>query len=229
MDYESLMETVKNRRSYWHFRPDPVPAALVEKVVEAARYAPSAYNSQPWEFVVIRDGALREEVTRIIAEGLPGLPPKLPPPPGPPGAALPAKDPLGFRTAPVFILVLGDTRVRAFGPPFIRDADARWQSMLTTSLAVAYEHMHLAAASLGLATRWVTSVVEPASASRVRQLLGIPLEMAVYDMMALGYSDFQPFPKKMRPLSEIMHFDACGEKDFRSAEAVAEYFTGRTK
>ena len=229
MDYESLMEIVKDRRSYWHFRPDPVPDALVGKVVDAARYAPSAYNSQPWEFVVIRDAALRAQITQIISEGLPGLPPKLPPAPGSQGAPVPAKDPLGFRTAPVFILVLGDSRVRAFGPPFIRDADARWQSMLTTSLAVAYEHMHLAAASLGLGTRWVTAVVEAPTASRIRELLGIPLEMAVYDMMALGYSDFQPFPKKMRPLSEIMHFDACGETDFRSAEAVAEYFTGRTK
>ena len=135
---------------------------------------------------------------------------------------------MGFRTAPVLILVLGDTRMRAFGPPFVREDDARWQSLLTTSLAVVYEHMHLAAASLGLATRWVTAVVEPPSAERIRQLLGIPGEMVVYDMMALGYSDFQPFPKKMRPLSEIMHFDACGEKDFRSAEAVAEYFTGWT-
>ena len=67
MDYEGFMEIVKNRRSHWHFRTDPVPEALVEKVVEAARYAPSAFNSQPWEFVVVRDRTLRGEVTRIIA------------------------------------------------------------------------------------------------------------------------------------------------------------------
>jgi len=228
VDYEGFMDLVRGRRSYWHFRPDPVPDALVEKVVDAARYAPSGFNSQPWEFVVVRDAALREQITRIIAEGLPGLPPKLPLPPGPPGAAVTAKDPLGFRTAPVFIVVLGDTRVRAFGPPFVREADRRWESIFTTSLAVAYEHMHLAAASLGLATRWVTAVVEPPTANKIRELLGIPSEMAVYEMMALGYSDFEPLPKKMRPLSEVMHFDACGEKDFRTAEEVADYFTGRT-
>jgi nitroreductase len=228
MDYESFMEIVKKRRSYWHFRPDPVPDALVDKIVDAARYAPSAFNSQPWEFVVIRDAALREQVTGIISEGLPGPPPKLPAPLGSTGAAVPAKDPLGFRTAPVFILVLGDTRVRPFGPPFIKSDDARWQSLLITSLAVAYEHMHLAAASLGLATRWVSAVVEPPTATRIRELLGIPAEMAVYEMMGLGYSDFEPLPKKMRPLSEIVHYDACGQEDFRTAAEVAEYFTGRT-
>ena len=228
MDYEGFMDLVRGRRSHWHFRPDPVPDALVEKVVDAARYAPSGFNSQPWEFVVVRDAALREQITRVISEGLPGPPPKLPLPPGPAGAAVPAKDPLGFRTAPVFIVVLGDTRVRAYGPPFVREADRRWESVFTTSLAVAYEHMHLAAASLGLATRWVTAVVEPPTANKIRALLGIPGEMAVYEMMGLGYSDFEPLPKKMRPLSEVMHFDACGEKDFRTAEEVAQYFTGRT-
>jgi len=70
-------------------------------------------------------------------------------------------------------------------------------------------------------------VVEPPTANKIRELLGIPAEMAVYEMMALGYSAFQPLPKRMRPLSEVMHFDACGEEDFRTADEVVEYFTGR--
>ncbi len=227
MDYEGFMEVVKKRRSHWHFRPDPVPDGLVEKVIDAARYAPSAFNSQPWDFVVIRDAALQAEIVKVMSENLPGPPPQLPTAPGAPVAKGPAKDPLGFRTAPVLILVLGDTRVRPFGPPYVREADDRWQSIFTTSLAAAYEHMHLAAASLGLATRWVSAVVEPPIAGRIKELLGIPAELAVYEMMALGYSDFEPLPKKMRALSEVMHLDACGEEDFRTAEQVREYFTGR--
>jgi nitroreductase len=227
VDYEDFMEVVKNRRSHWHFRPDPVPDDMVGKVIDAARYAPSAFNSQPWEFVVIRDAALRAEIVRVMAENLPGPPPQLPSVSGVLVAKGPAKDPLGFRTAPVLILVLGDTRVRPFGPPYVRDADDRWQSIFTTSLAAAYEHMHLAAASLGLASRWVSAVVEPPIAGRIRELIGFPAELTVYEMMALGYSDFEPLPKKMRPLSEVMHLDACGEEDFRTAEQVREYFTGR--
>jgi nitroreductase len=227
MDYGSFMEVVKNRRSYWHFRPDPVPDGLVEKVIDAARYAPSAFNSQPWEFVVIRDAALQAEIVKVMAENLPGPPPQMPTASGAPAAKGPAKDPLGFRTAPVLILILGDTRVRPYGPPYVREADDRWQSIFMTSLAAAYEHMHLAAASLGLATRWVSAVVEPPIAGRIKELLGIPAEMMVYEMMALGYSDFEPLPKKMRPLLEVMHLDACGEEDFRTGEQVHEYFTGR--
>jgi nitroreductase len=226
MDFDSLMDLIRRRRSYWHFRSDPVSDDLVEKVIDAARYAPSAFNSQPWEFVVIRDAALRAEIVKVMAENLPGLPPQLPTVSGAPTAKGPAKDPLGFRTAPVLILVLGDTRVRPFGPPYVREDDDRWQPIFTSSLAAAYEHMHLAAASLGLATRWVSAVVEPLIAARIKELLDIPKGLEVFEMMALGYSDFEPLPKKMRPLSEVMHLDACGEKDFRTAEQVCEYFTG---
>ena len=127
----------------------------------------------------------------------------------------------------MFILVLGDTRVRAFGPPRLREDDRQWESVFTSSLAAAYEHMHLAATALGLATRWVSAAGHDPASSKIKELLGIPEELALYEMMALGYSDFQPLPKKERPLSEVLHFNACGSSEFRSQAEVAEYFTKR--
>ncbi len=50
-----LIEAVQNRRSIRAFLPDPVPRALVTKVVDLARWAPSWGNTQPWE-VVVADG-----------------------------------------------------------------------------------------------------------------------------------------------------------------------------
>jgi len=47
--------------------------------------------------------------------------------------------------------------------------------------------------------------------------------------MAVGRSDFEPPPKKLRSLKEVMHFGVCREDDFRSDADVAEYFTGRPK
>jgi nitroreductase len=136
------------------------------------------------------------------------------------------KDPLGFGTAPVFIVVLGDTRVRDFGPPHLRSDDNTWRAALVSSLAAAYEHMHLAAASMGLATRWVSAVSLPPIEPKIKEFLGVPEQMLVYEMMALGYSDFQPHPKKMRLLSEVIHFGACSEGEFRSDAEIAEYFSG---
>ena len=50
-----VFEAIKNRRSIRAFTNEPVSDAEVEKLIDAARWAPSAGNIQPWEFVVVRD------------------------------------------------------------------------------------------------------------------------------------------------------------------------------
>jgi len=49
------MEAIKTRRSVRKYKPTPVPESLLKEVLNAARMAPSADNSQPWKFVVVRD------------------------------------------------------------------------------------------------------------------------------------------------------------------------------
>jgi nitroreductase len=66
MNYDSFLELAKARRSIRRFRPDPIPDEYVDKIIEAARWAPSGFNSQPWEFVVIKDKKLKDDVFRII-------------------------------------------------------------------------------------------------------------------------------------------------------------------
>ena len=51
----NVFEAIKNRRSIRAFTNEPVSDAEVEKLIDAARWAPSAGNIQPWEFVVVRD------------------------------------------------------------------------------------------------------------------------------------------------------------------------------
>jgi nitroreductase len=223
MEYESFLELVKKRRSYWEFKSDPVPDDLIERIVDAARYAPSGFNCQPWEFIVIKEQELKESVIDLIAN--------LMPPPGKRTKAAhpphPAKDPMGFKTAPVLIVLCGDTRVRNFAPPHLQQNEKRWLEVLTSSLAIAYQYMHLAATSLGLATRWVSAVASHRVGPELKELLGIPGEFVVYDMLALGYSDFQPHPKKMRALAQVLHLGRCNEKDFRTEAEVEEFFSKR--
>jgi len=213
MEYEDFLELVKRRRTSWEFKPDPIPDDMIEKIIDAARYAPSGFNSQPWEFVVIKAQDLRDKIIDIFADHLPSQEVK-------PGM----KDPMGFKTAPVFIIVYGDTRVRPFAPPPVRQNDDTWLSVLTSSLAISYQYMHLAAASLGLATKWVSAINMPPIKYKTRMLLGIPEKFMTYDMMALGTTDFKPAVKKMRALSEVIHYGQCAQKDFRTDEEIKAYF-----
>ncbi|MBM3246853.1 MAG: nitroreductase family protein, partial [Candidatus Omnitrophica bacterium] len=50
-----IIELIKSRRSIRQYQDKPVPRKLLEKLVDAARFAPTARNVQPWEFVVITE------------------------------------------------------------------------------------------------------------------------------------------------------------------------------
>ncbi|MBE9594062.1 MAG: nitroreductase family protein, partial [Proteobacteria bacterium] len=48
-----VFEAIKERRSYRNFLPDSISEEAIEKILEAAIWAPSPLNTQPWEFVII--------------------------------------------------------------------------------------------------------------------------------------------------------------------------------
>jgi nitroreductase len=50
-----VVECLRHRRSVRKYNTEPVPEAVLERVLEAARIAPSAGNAQPWKFIVVRD------------------------------------------------------------------------------------------------------------------------------------------------------------------------------
>lgn len=60
-----VLENIKSRRSIKAFRKDPVPGDIVEKIVEAGRFAPSALNMQPWKFIIVDDRQMIEEFASI--------------------------------------------------------------------------------------------------------------------------------------------------------------------
>lgn len=68
MDYESLLELVKQRRSCRRFKPEPVPDEYVDKIIEVARWAPSGANTQPWEFIVIRKLETKQKIAQFLDE-----------------------------------------------------------------------------------------------------------------------------------------------------------------
>jgi len=55
-------EVIRTRRSVRTFKGDPVPEDVVNRILEAARIAPSGSNRQPWRFILVTDEALRQKM-----------------------------------------------------------------------------------------------------------------------------------------------------------------------
>jgi len=56
----AFLDLARRRRSVRRYRSDPVPEDMLEQVLEAGRWAPSAVNSQPWEFIIVRDPEVKQ-------------------------------------------------------------------------------------------------------------------------------------------------------------------------
>ncbi len=63
-----VLAAIRERRSVRVFRPDPVEREKVEAILEAARWAPSGKNTQPWRFVVVESAANRAELARLVPQ-----------------------------------------------------------------------------------------------------------------------------------------------------------------
>lgn len=58
------MRIIRTRRSIRAFKDQPIPDDIIEKLLEAARWAPSAGNLQPWEFFIVRNPELRKGLAK---------------------------------------------------------------------------------------------------------------------------------------------------------------------
>ncbi len=63
-----VIDCIKQRRSIRSFLPAAVPRTLIEKVLQAAVYAPSAGNWQPWHFVVVENSGQRRALAKAAAD-----------------------------------------------------------------------------------------------------------------------------------------------------------------
>ncbi len=227
MDYDSLLELVKNRRSIRRFKPDPIPDEHIDKIIEVARWAPSGFNMQPWEFVVVRKPELRKQIVDYVGDywaHAKMMETTREPWQGKPWKTSGVVDAgMDYTTAPAFILLFGDTRTKVGLPMGVRYDSNRYRLIFTSGLASAFLYMHLAATTLGLASQWVSSVTIPYASCLIKNLLGIPLEMEPYDMLALGYPAIQPSEKFLREKAKMVHYDHCGAEDFRSDDEVKDF------
>ncbi|MFZ7111749.1 MAG: nitroreductase family protein, partial [Desulfatiglandales bacterium] len=216
MEYQDLLDLIKGRRSFRRFRPEPIPRESILKILEAGRHVPSAGNAQPWEFLVVEDKAVKKDITLCITGD---------------SARKLDKDPTLYievavqphlHTAPVLIVVCGDTRLKRAFPVWL-DGDI----LVRQSLAICVYAMQLAAASLGLATAWAT-IQKGARETAIKKLLGIPDPYVIDHIIPLGFPDEEkekstaslaPVLKRAplrRDLDEIVHYEHFDMAKFRS-------------
>jgi nitroreductase len=120
-----LLEAIKGRRSIRAFKQQEVPEETVEKLIDAARHAPSAGNIQPWEFVIARKQDTKKKLAQAAYQAF-------------------------VEEAPLVIVVCANENSSSSGYGFrgktlycIQDTAAATQNILLTAY------------SLGLGTCWV--------------------------------------------------------------------------
>lgn len=66
---QAVLDAIRERRSIRQFLDAPLAEDDLRTILEAARWAPSGLNNQPWRFAVVRDAAVREKVARQTRYG----------------------------------------------------------------------------------------------------------------------------------------------------------------
>jgi len=227
MDYDSLLGLVQQRRSIRRFKTEPLPDEYIDKIIEVARWAPSGFNMQPWEFVVVRKPELKAKIAEYCSVYFTHLKAMEQTRESWQGTSwdvggMTDKE-SDFTGAPVYILLYGDPRSQAGLPMGVRYDAHRKDLIYTSGLAHAFVYMHLAATTLGLASQWISAVQTAYAQVMIKGLLGIPPGFEIYDMIALGYPALERAGKFIRERNDMVHYDDCGEDDFRSDDEVRNF------
>ena len=225
MQYEELLELARGRRTIRVIKPDPVPDESIEKALEVARWAPSGFNMQPAEFLVLRDAGWRAAVKKIIDDWIDSdfyaLEATREEWHGP-AWTLQSRGRIDCPSAPVYILVLGDTRRRAGLPMNARYCSQKGDSIFESSLSNAFMYLWLAVHSLGLGAQPVSAVKNERVQGLVKHLLNLPDFIYIYELLAVGYSglDNGPPAKLMRHLDEVVHVGPSRDDEFLNEEQL---------
>jgi nitroreductase len=192
-----FFDVVHTQRAARSFLPDDIDDATVAQVLTAATHAPSAENSQPFVFIVVRNAAVRSAIgalTERIWEG---------------GAKALEEQRLspaflrdvhhgatgGVAGAPVLVVICGDTRLT-------------YPNAMGASIFPAVQNLLLAAHALGLGSTLTTLPV--LGGDELSAHLGLPPEVVPVAVVPLGYLPEPLGPPRRQPLAEKAHLDRYG-------------------
>ena len=215
MSAESLYELMSTQRAIRRLRPDPIPDDVLQRIMQAAAWAPSGGNQQPWRMVMVHDRALKtrlgELYTRRWDAFASGYRKRFTDAPE-------AERQLQERTIAAgdhLARHMGDCPVVAvvcFNPQFmaVTDADQDRVSVVGGgSVYLAVQNLMLAcqAEGVGCVLTTLLCMDEPA----VRDLLGIDPDWYTAAAVPMGYPVAGGYgPTARKPVSELFYRDAWG-------------------
>jgi coenzyme F420-0:L-glutamate ligase / coenzyme F420-1:gamma-L-glutamate ligase len=196
----AVFDTIRGRRSVRQYLSKEVPEDLVDRVLEAGRWAPSPHGRQPWRFAVIA----KEETKERLAEAM--------------GEEWRSNLEMDGQSTEVVEKRLEGSRRRLLDAPvlvllclYLEELDeypdaARQQSettMAVQSLGAAAQNMLLAAYDLGLDSGWMCAPLF--CPEKVVEALGLDPSLIPHALLTLGYAESDP-PKRRgrRPLEELI-------------------------
>ncbi|MBI2955452.1 MAG: nitroreductase family protein [Chloroflexi bacterium] len=212
MDIEVLLDVAHRRRAIRKYLPDPVSDEQVDKVIEVARWAPSGANTQPWEFVVVRNRDTILELAKLWMEMYEQTLEKDP-------TFLPTPREY-LKNIPVLILVLADTRCRRVFPRLDTETPT---VIFHHTMGAVIQNMQLAAAALGLGTTWLS--IHPHVEREIRKLLDIPPVLEVAAGIPLGYP-VKVHEGQRRDQARMVHHEKYDASKLRDAAAFEGYLPG---
>jgi nitroreductase len=203
-EWNPVERVILERRSVRKYKDRQVPENVVRRILEAGRFAPSAGNSQPWKFVVIRDAAMLEEMERYIVRWCKVFKLLLDWRTSRLGRSVPwllaqvsirvkrnQLHPIPFGA----ICLIADGKLKAFhGAPTVILVleDRRGVSRPQVDIGCCGQNMVLAAHSMGLGTCWVGFVELLKYGLKWRRKLGVQFPYRFCEAICLGYPYGRP-------------------------------------
>jgi 5,6-dimethylbenzimidazole synthase len=215
----AVYRVISERRDVRRFRPDPVPVETLLRILRAAHQAPSVGFSQPWDFVIIRDAAVRERVhaafERANAEALEQFA----------GERREQYGRLkleGIRESALNVCVTCDRN--RFGPVVLGRTCQPDMDLYSTVCAV--QNLWLAAGAEGVGVGWVSIV----HADELAGILGLPAGVVPVAYLCLGLVEEFPAEPELQtagwlprlPLSAVLRFDGWEGGDWPELRRLAE-------
>jgi nitroreductase len=204
LSYEELLGIIQGRRSVRAFEPDPVPPADVERMLEAALWAPSGSNTQPWLFTAVSDRTViaraadlvRLEVERVCLEA--------------PGFAEMGKNLARWGTffegAPLVFFVAGRREQSSWrmrlAEVFPGHPAAGESTSWLVSCAAAVQNLLLAVHALGYGACWMGAPL--VAGATLEKLLELPEGYELLAVIPAGRPAEEPSAPRRRPRGETV-------------------------
>lgn len=192
---------IQTRRSVRRFLPKPVSRDMLERILEAATWAPSAHNCQPWRFAVLTSLEARLRLVEsmgadfrrdLVADGVP---------PADADARV-ARSRRRILDAPVAITLCCDpSEMQPYSDPSRQQAE---YLMGVQSVAMAGENLLLAAHAEGLGGVWMCAPLF--TPETVRRALNLPVTWQPQGLVLIGYPEITPEPRPRRPVADVSVF-----------------------